>query len=116
MIGWRDEYNDMGNIECGVYVCGDVGISEGIGGIMRKEGMKYRVYYGFDNVPIQVSGGYTISPCHQMVLKLGTKNVSEWIGWLFERAEKSSSHYVYAKFDIVYVCVWNTGYGNYIVL
>ena len=83
--------------------------------------MKEIIYYGFDDVPIQVEGfeGYKfyysdwryIGPFFDCIKATKSKDVNKWIQYLY----KVGLHRSGKDFpqEYIFIGVWNTGMGNY---
>lgn len=69
-----------------------------------------RVIYEFGEVPVQVNEAPVV-PVFNLVKETGGKEVSKWINWLFEKAERHND----PSYDKKYVTVvlWETGMGSY---
>ena len=81
------------------------------------------VYYGFDNVPVEVTWFYRdvstrLFPTYNLKQELGTNNVNEWINRLYKTGRCSIDAYSYMSKvkcceAVICICVWNTGMGAY---
>ena len=69
-----------------------------------------RIIYEFGEIPVKV-GNISVTPSINLVKETGGKNVTVWINWLFERAERNWNP-LYKKMYVT-VVVWELGWGTY---
>lgn len=83
------------------------------------------IYYGFDDVPIEVGDRYreykckegyrevtTIYPWFNLVKNTGSKDVNKWILFLSKQGIKNMGNRGFTS-GYLFIGIWNTGWGNY---